>query len=127
MADKADKVAESHAAKSAILKVAAKGAENLVGGLEGLTLPKGGIRRDLWALSELLLRDRRLLGTLYFCEFSGMPILTRSLRDALIVDFPQCAWSELSMGMTDDYPVAVEEGATLVRIGRAIFGPRDTH
>ncbi|PJF38329.1 MAG: YggS family pyridoxal phosphate enzyme, partial [Phototrophicales bacterium] len=30
----------------------------------------------------------------------------------------------LSMGMTDDYPVAIEEGATLVRIGRAIFGPR---
>lgn len=30
----------------------------------------------------------------------------------------------LSMGMTDDYPVAVEEGATIVRIGRAIFGAR---
>lgn len=33
-------------------------------------------------------------------------------------------WQELSMGMTDDFEVAVEEGATLVRIGRAIFGPR---
>lgn len=31
---------------------------------------------------------------------------------------------ELSMGMTDDYPIAIEEGATLVRIGRAIFGER---
>jgi uncharacterized pyridoxal phosphate-containing UPF0001 family protein len=31
---------------------------------------------------------------------------------------------ELSMGMTDDFEVAVEEGATLVRIGRAIFGER---
>lgn len=31
---------------------------------------------------------------------------------------------ELSMGMTDDYQVAVEEGATLVRVGRAILGPR---
>src|SRR5262249_38338033 len=31
---------------------------------------------------------------------------------------------ELSMGMTDDYAVAIEEGATLVRIGRAIFGER---
>jgi pyridoxal phosphate enzyme (YggS family) len=30
----------------------------------------------------------------------------------------------LSMGMTDDFEVAVEEGATLVRIGRALFGPR---
>jgi pyridoxal phosphate enzyme (YggS family) len=32
--------------------------------------------------------------------------------------------TELSMGMTDDFKVAVEEGATLVRIGRAIFGER---
>jgi pyridoxal phosphate enzyme (YggS family) len=32
---------------------------------------------------------------------------------------------ELSMGMTDDFEVAIEEGATLVRIGRAIFGERD--
>ncbi|NDJ79271.1 MAG: YggS family pyridoxal phosphate-dependent enzyme [Chloroflexi bacterium] len=49
----------------------------------------------------------------------------RKLRDALANDFPEATWSELSMGMTDDYPVAVEEGATLVRIGRAIFGPRN--
>lgn len=33
-------------------------------------------------------------------------------------------WSELSMGMTDDFEIAVEEGATIVRIGRAIFGER---
>jgi hypothetical protein len=33
---------------------------------------------------------------------------------------------ELSMGMTDDYPVAVEEGATMVRVGRALFGNRPT-
>jgi uncharacterized pyridoxal phosphate-containing UPF0001 family protein len=31
---------------------------------------------------------------------------------------------ELSMGMTDDYEIAVEEGATIVRIGRALFGER---
>jgi pyridoxal phosphate enzyme (YggS family) len=30
----------------------------------------------------------------------------------------------LSMGMTDDYPIAVEEGATMLRLGRALFGPR---
>jgi pyridoxal phosphate enzyme (YggS family) len=35
-------------------------------------------------------------------------------------------WRHLSMGMTGDYPVAIEEGATLVRIGRAIFGQRPT-
>ncbi len=32
--------------------------------------------------------------------------------------------TELSMGMTDDYEVAIEEGATMVRIGRAVMGPR---
>lgn len=32
--------------------------------------------------------------------------------------------AELSMGMSDDYPVAVEEGATIVRVGRALFGER---
>ena len=41
----------------------------------------------------------------------------RELRDA-------CGLRDLSMGMTDDFEVAIEEGATLVRVGRAIFGPR---
>jgi len=31
---------------------------------------------------------------------------------------------ELSMGMSDDYPIAIEEGATIVRVGRALFGER---
>jgi len=48
----------------------------------------------------------------------------RRLRDALRARFPQVAWPHLSMGMSDDFEVAVEEGATLVRIGRAIFGAR---
>ena len=48
----------------------------------------------------------------------------RALLDELRGRFPQGAWKHLSMGMTDDYPVAVEEGATIVRIGRALFGPR---
>ncbi len=48
----------------------------------------------------------------------------RSLRDRLRDELPQCSWQHLSMGMTDDYTVAIEEGATIVRIGRAIFGER---
>jgi PLP dependent protein len=47
----------------------------------------------------------------------------RALRDRLAGQFPQAQWSELSMGMTDDFEVAIEEGATMVRIGRAIFAP----
>ena len=49
----------------------------------------------------------------------------RNLRDYLENAVPG-DWTELSMGMTEDYEIAVEEGATLLRIGRAIFGPRAT-
>lgn len=48
----------------------------------------------------------------------------RALLDVLRERFPMGDWRHLSMGMTDDFEVAIEEGATLVRIGRAIFGPR---
>jgi pyridoxal phosphate enzyme (YggS family) len=48
----------------------------------------------------------------------------RHLRDQLRQASPDCTWSHLSMGMTDDFQVAIEEGATIVRIGRAIFGER---
>jgi PLP dependent protein len=48
----------------------------------------------------------------------------RELRDESAARFPQASWRHLSMGMTDDFAVAVEEGATMVRIGRAIFGER---
>lgn len=46
----------------------------------------------------------------------------RRLRDELARRFPALDWHHLSMGMTDDFEVAIEEGATMVRIGRAIFG-----
>jgi hypothetical protein len=45
------------------------------------------------------------------------------LRDRIARDHPRVR--ELSMGMTDDFEVAVEEGATLLRVGRAIFGPSE--
>jgi PLP dependent protein len=47
----------------------------------------------------------------------------RELRERL-ADRTGLALSELSMGMTDDFEVAIEEGATIVRIGRAVFGER---
>jgi PLP dependent protein len=47
----------------------------------------------------------------------------RQLRDEMAAAFPAANWHHLSMGMTDDFEVAIEEGATLVRIGRAIFAP----
>jgi pyridoxal phosphate enzyme (YggS family) len=47
----------------------------------------------------------------------------RDLRDRLAMR-SGLALSELSMGMTDDFEVAIEEGATIVRVGRAVFGER---
>ena len=47
----------------------------------------------------------------------------RELRDRLR-ERGHTALVELSMGMTRDYPIAIEEGATMVRVGRAIFGAR---
>jgi pyridoxal phosphate enzyme (YggS family) len=55
---------------------------------------------------------------LYFREL-------RELRDSLAaLHLSNVDLKELSMGMTHDYTVAVEEGATIVRIGTALFGPR---
>jgi uncharacterized pyridoxal phosphate-containing UPF0001 family protein len=48
--------------------------------------------------------------------------LLRDLRDELSKDHPGI--EELSMGMTDDFEVAVEEGSSIIRVGRAIFGER---
>ncbi len=45
----------------------------------------------------------------------------RELRDRIQLAHPELNLSELSMGMTNDFSVAIEEGSTLVRIGRAIF------
>jgi pyridoxal phosphate enzyme (YggS family) len=49
-----------------------------------------------------------------------------TLRDEIEARLPALKLPHLSMGMTDDFEVAIEEGATLVRIGRAIFGERVT-
>lgn len=52
------------------------------------------------------------------------PEEVRPVFDALRRQAEQLGLSELSMGMTNDYAVAIEEGSTMVRIGRAIFGDR---
>lgn len=49
----------------------------------------------------------------------------RALSDFLALKFPGSTWDELSMGMSGDYQVAIQEGATMVRIGTAILGERE--
>ncbi len=48
----------------------------------------------------------------------------RELRDTINEHIPTAQLTHLSMGMTIDYHVAIQEGATIVRLGTAIFGPR---
>lgn len=51
----------------------------------------------------------------------------RELRDRLLDDFgDHFELCELSMGMSHDFKVAIEEGATFIRVGQALFGPRPT-
>jgi len=54
----------------------------------------------------------------YFRTLRELQLELRELK------MPNVELKELSMGMTHDYPVAIEEGATIVRIGTALFGPR---
>ena len=51
-------------------------------------------------------------------------VQVRELRDSLEKEF-NMKLPQLSMGMTQDFPIGVEEGATLVRVGTAIFGERE--
>jgi hypothetical protein len=48
----------------------------------------------------------------------------RDLRKFLNLNIQEADWQELSMGMSADYKIAIQEGATIVRIGTAIFGER---
>jgi len=52
-------------------------------------------------------------------RFSGSP-----LYEDMKPQFPEGQVRYLSMGMTHDFEIAIEEGANMVRVGTAIFGPR---
>ncbi len=86
----------------------------------------------LQTVTELATLDRLILrGLMTMAPLAADPEETRpvfkslaALRDRLQVERPQFDWRHLSMGMTDDFEVAIEEGATIVRLGRALFGER---
>ncbi len=48
----------------------------------------------------------------------------RDLRERIAADLPELRRGTLSMGMSGDYEIAIEEGSSLVRVGTGIFGPR---
>ncbi len=56
-------------------------------------------------------------------EFRHLHQIFQDLKVQYFAQEPD--FKEISMGMSEDYPIAIEEGSTLVRIGSAIFGPRN--
>ena len=80
---------------------------------------------EIAALPHLQLQGLMTMAPIVADPEQARPVFARlrQLRDELAAAFPHVRWSHLSMGMSDDLEIAVEEGATLVRIGRAIFAP----
>ena len=96
---------------------------------------KHGIeQKDLFPLIDTLLEEQletiRLCGLMTIGQRSANEAETRATFTGLRVLLEQCrkrfgdSFSELSMGMSGDLELAVEEGATMVRIGEALFGHR---
>jgi len=87
----------------------------------------GDLAKAIGELENLQLRGLMTMPPFFDEPERARPYFSqlRQLRDRLTADgILSEGMQELSMGMTGDFEVAVEEGATLVRIGTAIFGPR---
>lgn len=85
--------------------------------------------RELPAFSALRVRGLMTLAALSddALRVRGCFVLMRGLQQRLLDEAPAgIGMHELSMGMSGDYAIAVEEGATIVRVGQAIFGARAT-
>ncbi|HEY7834919.1 MAG TPA: YggS family pyridoxal phosphate-dependent enzyme [Ktedonobacterales bacterium] len=100
-------------------------------GIAPAALPE--VARAVAALPHLRAEGLMTVAPLAADPEAARPVFRRlrALRDELRrnapgepAGAPEGAWAQLSMGMTDDFEVAIEEGATIVRIGRAIFGER---
>lgn len=80
---------------------------------------------EILALAGLDVRGLMTIGRLVEHGEEARPtfVRLRALSERLRADHPPLG-PELSMGMSDDFEIAVEEGATIVRVGRALFGER---
>jgi hypothetical protein len=96
---------------------------------------KGGVKKDealalireMAKLENLSVRGLMTMPPWFDAPEQARPYFAalRELRDRVVAEkIGNVLMEELSMGMTGDYRVAVEEGATIVRVGRGIFGER---
>ncbi|MGC8549523.1 MAG: YggS family pyridoxal phosphate-dependent enzyme [Acidobacteriaceae bacterium] len=98
---------------------------------------KTGLRPESDSLRELLqhlpdMPHLKMRGLMTIAPFTSDEAVTRAcfrklrdLRDKLAAVHPRLDFSELSMGMSGDFAIAIEEGSTCVRIGTALFGARE--
>lgn len=94
---------------------------------EGVPLSQAvELARQVVALPSLQVQGLMTIAPLVEDPRDARPVFRalRQLQAQLRDEVPHYAGQHLSMGMTGDYGVAIEEGATLVRVGRAIFGER---
>ena len=104
--------------------------------LAGEATKHGASEQDILALARAALESRavKLAGLMLLPPWNENQEVTRpwfatlrQLRERLIAEgIPTESLRHLSMGMSHDFEAAIEEGATLVRVGTAIFGKRTT-
>jgi len=100
--------------------------------LDNWAADRGQLRRFVEAIDRIGLLDKVIIkGLMTMAPLADDPEETRptfsslaALQKTLQEQRPLFDWQELSMGMTDDFEVAIEEGATIIRVGRALFGER---
>jgi pyridoxal phosphate enzyme (YggS family) len=100
-------------------------AENTKAGTSADEAP--GLISEISQLENLSIRGLMTMPPYFYQPEKVKPFFAdlRELRDQIKAQaLPNVSLEELSMGMTGDFEVAIEEGATLVRIGTAIFGER---
>lgn len=125
LAGKISRLAEQRGRRQAVLFEVNLGSETTKSGF-----PPQGLRAALPELAALSHLDCRGLMAIppdsetaeasrpYFRQLKSL------LDECNRTGFFDSPWTELSMGMSQDFEVAIEEGATLVRVGTALFGPR---
>ncbi|HET8846589.1 MAG TPA: YggS family pyridoxal phosphate-dependent enzyme [Ktedonobacteraceae bacterium] len=94
---------------------------------EGMSIEETfNLAREIATLSALRIEGLMTVAPLVENPEEVRPVFRAlyQLRERLKNEVTVSDWRHLSMGMTDDYQVAIEEGATIVRVGRAIFGRR---